>query len=50
MGGVNLREVIMEVAFEQWMERVAGDDLQTLVEFNVFPTLQGSSIRKMFLY
>ncbi len=50
MVGVNLHEGIMEVAFEQWMERAAGDNLQTSVEFNVFSTLQGSGIGTEFLY
>lgn len=41
MAGVNLREGIMKVASEQWTERAGA-----LVDFNVFPTLQGSDIRE----
>lgn len=41
MVGVNLREGIMKVASEQWTERAGA-----LVDFNVFPTLQGSDIRE----
>ena len=39
MDGVNLREGIMEVAFEQRTERA-----EALVDFDVIPTLQGSNI------
>ncbi len=39
MGGGNLREEIMEVAFEQWIEQEGSQ-----VDFNVIPTLQGNSI------
>lgn len=41
MAGVNLRERIMEVAFEQWTEQ---EVRRTSVGFNVIPTLQGSNI------
>lgn len=50
---MNLREGIMEVAFEQWTERVVPEsfpdrnmafDKAALVDFNVVPTLQGSNI------
>ena len=41
MDGANLREEIMEVAFEQWTERADAS-----VDFNVIPTLQGINIGK----
>lgn len=46
--GANLCEGIMEVAFEQWTERVSAYMPVTSVDFNVFPTLQGSGIKCTF--
>lgn len=47
MDGANLRGGLVEVAFEQWTERRKRRRIRRgglLVDFNVFPTLQGSSI------
>ena len=58
MDGVNLREGIMEVAFEQWTERTCGRqqsinplnantgaaDADSTSRLQRFPTLQGSGI------
>ena len=43
--GVNLREEIMEVAFEQWTER-----RKLQVDFNVFPHVTGERYRKSIYY
>ncbi len=58
MAGGNLRERIMEVAFEQWTERTCGSDGKVLIfqyqyrhsiagrisRLQRFPALQGSGI------
>lgn len=49
MAGVNLREGIMEVAFEQWTERKSADAGSTS-RLQRFPALQGSDIGRIFPY
>ena len=47
VGGVNLREEIMEVAFEQWTEQ--RENISFLVSSNVFPAL-AEAVSEKFPY